>query len=518
MKSYVDTGPFLAVQKAGAAALDQAEELVAPIRAELERRRDAAVAALREAGFALESPKAAMYLWVALPAGVPSAAFAAAGAGGDRGAGAAGQRVRPGGRRLLPDRADGGADRLREAAERLGRHARRPPDEESLRRPLDLGRLRRRSRWPWIAIAVSVAAHAALLLFGWIEGRLPEVPRRPSQLIVLAPPAEGPREVPMPYRAGRRADGQAGRGVVPTPAPPRPDPETPPAPTGRVRAGHRRAVPAAGGRQEPGAPARSAAPVHRRRSGRQRPTRAATPARRAGRAADRPDRSGPGGGPALGAAAAAAAEGAGAAAHQKSHAELVDSAVTAIVQGYLDSIAADPIVAERAGLPSWTTEVAGKKFGLDSKNIYIAGLKIPAAVLALLPIPAGNIDQNRAYNHLMELRADLHYAAQRAQNLEEFKDMIRDMRLRKEREREFERNQRTAPPPEDAGPPRDRMKLVDTEETVVLVTGSSLTAEERDRPLAYCSRRRSTAAARATPTGARWWWPTSGIWRTGSST
>ena len=29
------------------------------------------------------------------------------------------------------------------------------------------------------------------------------------------------------------------------------------------------------------------------------------------------------------------------------------------------------------------------------------------------------------------------------------------------------------------------MKLVDTEETVVLVTGSSLTAEERDRPLAY---------------------------------
>jgi hypothetical protein len=29
------------------------------------------------------------------------------------------------------------------------------------------------------------------------------------------------------------------------------------------------------------------------------------------------------------------------------------------------------------------------------------------------------------------------------------------------------------------------MKLVDTEETVVLVTGASITAEERDRPLAY---------------------------------
>jgi LL-diaminopimelate aminotransferase len=76
VKSYVDTGPFLAVQKAGAAALDRGEALVAPIREELQRRRDAAVAALRETGFEVDSPKAAMYLWVPLPPGVPSAAFA----------------------------------------------------------------------------------------------------------------------------------------------------------------------------------------------------------------------------------------------------------------------------------------------------------------------------------------------------------------------------------------------------------------------------------------------------------
>lgn len=76
VKSYVDTGPFLAVQKAGVAALDRGEELVAPIRAELQRRRDAAVDALGKAGFDVESPKAAMYLWVPLPAEVPSAAFA----------------------------------------------------------------------------------------------------------------------------------------------------------------------------------------------------------------------------------------------------------------------------------------------------------------------------------------------------------------------------------------------------------------------------------------------------------
>jgi hypothetical protein len=122
------------------------------------------------------------------------------------------------------------------------------------------------------------------------------------------------------------------------------------------------------------------------------------------------------------------------------------------VQTYLDSIASDPNTRNQ-GLPSWTTEVAGKKFGLDSKNIYIAGLKIPAAVLALIPIPAGNIDQNRAYNHLMDLRADLIYAAQRAQTMEEFKTIIREIRERKEREREFEKNQRTAPPPEEPPTP-----------------------------------------------------------------
>ena len=76
VKSYVDTGPFLAIQKAAVAALDNSEAIVAPIRAELERRRDAGVAALHAAGFALEAPKAAMYLWVPLPAGIASAPFA----------------------------------------------------------------------------------------------------------------------------------------------------------------------------------------------------------------------------------------------------------------------------------------------------------------------------------------------------------------------------------------------------------------------------------------------------------
>lgn len=75
VKSYVDTGPFLALQKAGALALDRAEELVAPVRALLAERRDAAVAALGSAGLAVPTPLAAMYLWVPLPAGIASSGF-----------------------------------------------------------------------------------------------------------------------------------------------------------------------------------------------------------------------------------------------------------------------------------------------------------------------------------------------------------------------------------------------------------------------------------------------------------
>lgn len=76
VKSYVDTGPFLAVQKAGVAALDNSDQLVAPIRGELQRRRDVAVEALREVGFTVDSPRAAMYLWIPLPPRSRSAEFA----------------------------------------------------------------------------------------------------------------------------------------------------------------------------------------------------------------------------------------------------------------------------------------------------------------------------------------------------------------------------------------------------------------------------------------------------------
>ena len=121
VKSYVDTGPFLAVQLAGAAALDRAEELVLPIRTELQRRRDAAVTGLRAAGFVLESPKAAMYLWIALPTSVPSAEFATRALEETGALVLPGSAFGPAGEGFFRVALTVGADRLRTAAERLGR-------------------------------------------------------------------------------------------------------------------------------------------------------------------------------------------------------------------------------------------------------------------------------------------------------------------------------------------------------------------------------------------------------------
>jgi len=78
VKSYYDTGPFLAVQHAGAAVLDRAEELIKPVVERYQARRDVAVSALRKAGFDAPTPKATLYSWVPLPAGVRSAVFATA--------------------------------------------------------------------------------------------------------------------------------------------------------------------------------------------------------------------------------------------------------------------------------------------------------------------------------------------------------------------------------------------------------------------------------------------------------
>lgn len=76
VKSFVDTGQFMAVQAAGVAALESHDSFLPGNLAIFKERRDAAVTAFRAAGFACEVPLATMYLWIKLPDGVASAEFA----------------------------------------------------------------------------------------------------------------------------------------------------------------------------------------------------------------------------------------------------------------------------------------------------------------------------------------------------------------------------------------------------------------------------------------------------------
>ncbi|HEX9690617.1 MAG TPA: aminotransferase class I/II-fold pyridoxal phosphate-dependent enzyme [Gemmatimonadales bacterium] len=120
LKGFVDSGVFLAVQRAGAAALEHAEQLIPPFVALLTERRDALLTALAEMGMPAEPPRATMFVWVRVPTTETAAAFA--------------QRVlERTGVLVLPGSAfgEGGegyvrlaltvtSDRLREAAGRIG--------------------------------------------------------------------------------------------------------------------------------------------------------------------------------------------------------------------------------------------------------------------------------------------------------------------------------------------------------------------------------------------------------------
>ncbi len=75
VKSFTDTGQYMGIQAAGVAAIESWAEFVPQNLAVFAERRDAAVAAFRANGFACETPKATMYLWIPLPEGVASADF-----------------------------------------------------------------------------------------------------------------------------------------------------------------------------------------------------------------------------------------------------------------------------------------------------------------------------------------------------------------------------------------------------------------------------------------------------------
>jgi len=131
--------------------------------------------------------------------------------------------------------------------------------------------------------------------------------------------------------------------------------------------------------------------------------------------------------------------------------ESVDSVLAARVQAHNDTLA---LGAGRRQPGDWTFEHNGKKYGVDPKYIQLGSIKIPTAVLAFLPL---NITANPITGQnertLTARHDDIMYQAQRSINEDEFRDAVKHLRERKEKERD-QATKKAAPTP----PPDDKPK------------------------------------------------------------
>jgi LL-diaminopimelate aminotransferase len=121
VKTFVDTGAFLAVQAAGAAALGSWDSWVPGNVEVFRRRRDAAVEALNAVGFDVRPPRATMYLWIPVPGGESSEAFARRALVDEGVVVLPGASLGAGGEGFFRVALTSSPERLRLAAERLGR-------------------------------------------------------------------------------------------------------------------------------------------------------------------------------------------------------------------------------------------------------------------------------------------------------------------------------------------------------------------------------------------------------------
>ena len=285
--------------------------------------------------------------------------------------------------------------------------------------------LPRRRRWSGWVIALSLGLHALLFLVE-VHPWLPPGSRLPPSIVILMPPgSEGSRAVDMPYQepGGAARRGRAA-GITPHQEEPSPTPEP-------VRPDEPLAPPA------PPPPAPTAADSTTTRDTLRPRVYRIGPSLGEGKLWVRPLPAPP---------RELVRE------LTRTYVELVDSAVSAIVQQYIDSVLSVP-AAPGAAAPSWTTQIFGKTFGIDSKYIYLGPIKIPSALLALLPINSGgtSMEYSRA-SRMAAIREDLLSASARAQTMEDFKRAVKELRAERERLHQLKENQKKKPEPQDTTP------------------------------------------------------------------
>jgi hypothetical protein len=124
------------------------------------------------------------------------------------------------------------------------------------------------------------------------------------------------------------------------------------------------------------------------------------------------------------------------------HVARVDSALRDRIVAFIDSMPRDSFAPPQ--MPAWTSEIDGETWGVDSKWIYLGDIKLPTALLALLPFPQGNYYEVKREQELQRIRADIIRAARAAENAEDFRHYVNEVRKRKQEEREAERARQEA--------------------------------------------------------------------------
>jgi len=124
-----------------------------------------------------------------------------------------------------------------------------------------------------------------------------------------------------------------------------------------------------------------------------------------------------------------------------------DSVIVRRLRAMVDSLNVIIDSEQRTGrAPAWVARGGNGKpvWGLDSSGIYVAGVKVPTPVLALLGslLPPGNYDEAMRQRKLADMRADIMQAATRAENLEQFRRYVKELRQRNQEARDGERRQR----------------------------------------------------------------------------
>lgn len=122
----------------------------------------------------------------------------------------------------------------------------------------------------------------------------------------------------------------------------------------------------------------------------------------------------------------------------KTSEERLDSAVAGSIMKYRDSVLANTSTPNRFERGDWTYRTkGGDRYGIDQQFIRLGKFSIPTALLALLPMNKmqGNPIENDRQARLAAMRTDIMMGAQAAMNEEEFRQAVRQIRARKEKER-----------------------------------------------------------------------------------